>query len=75
MRKIRKFYESDISGLTDKEKDNICSDIDSEGFDYAFMDYSSFEEIKDPEFHRLRQQYLKAHKALSSYVGCDDWDS
>ena len=34
--------------------------IDSEGVDYTFKKYSSFEEIEDEEFHKLRK-YLIQH--------------
>jgi len=43
--------------------------IDVEGFDYAFNDYSDFEEIEDDEFHKLREAYLAARAALAEYVG------
>ena len=42
--------------------------IDGEGFEYAFRSYSSFQEVKDPEFHRLRQAYKAAADALEKYV-------
>lgn len=42
--------------------------IDFEGFDGCFVDYSDFGEIKDTEFHRLRQAYLDAREALEEYV-------
>jgi hypothetical protein len=42
--------------------------IDSEGFDYAFRCYSRFEDVKDPEFHRLREAYVKAAEELDSYI-------
>ncbi len=41
-------------------------------FDYAFEHYDDFEHIKDPEFHRLRQDYLKAKEALAGYVKWED---
>lgn len=43
--------------------------IENEGFDYAFVDYSSFTEIKDEEFHKLRKAYVEAAEALREYVG------
>lgn len=45
--------------------------IECEGFDYAFVDYSHFQEVKDVEFHRLRQAYLDARKALAAHVGAE----
>lgn len=42
--------------------------IKSEGFHYCFKLYSSFEEIKDPEFHRLRLEYLESALTLENYI-------
>lgn len=42
--------------------------IEEEGFHYCFDGYSNWEEIKDPEFHRLRIQYLQSAKLLEDYV-------
>lgn len=39
--------------------------VENEGFDYTFVHYSNFEEIKDEEFHRLRVVYVKAQRALA----------
>lgn len=54
-----------------KDLDYIRETVDQEGFDYAFTGYSSFEEIKDKEFHRLREAYLKAQKELAEYIGVE----
>jgi len=40
----------------------------NEGFDYCFIHYSNFDEIKDKEFHKLRKRYIKAQKALKQYI-------
>ena len=58
----------------DKEKDEICSVIDNEGFDYTFTSKTSFKDIKDEEFHKLRNEYIQAQKKLSKYVGWDNWE-
>lgn len=42
--------------------------MDSEGFHYCFTSYSTFEDIDDDEFHRLRLNYLKSAKLLEDYV-------
>jgi len=39
-----------------------------EGFHYCFKHYSSFEDIRDKEFHRLRRKYLKWANRLEEYV-------
>jgi hypothetical protein len=43
--------------------------IESEGFDYAFRHYSSFDDVKDKNFHALREAYVRAAQALEDYVG------
>jgi len=40
----------------------------NEGMDYCFEHYSSFEEIEDEEFHKLRLEFLEITKKLKSYV-------
>lgn len=58
-------------GMTKKEQRRVNDCIENEGFDYAFTSYSHFEEVKDPEFHRLREAFLQARKALAEYVGSE----
>lgn len=42
--------------------------MENEGMNYCFEHYSSFEEINDEEFHKLRLQFLEITKKLLSYV-------
>ena len=42
--------------------------IGNEGIDYCFEHYSSFEEIEDEEFHKLRLEFLESMRKLKSYV-------
>ena len=42
--------------------------IESEGFDYTFVDYSNFEEISNDEFHELREGYLNARRRLKTFM-------
>ena len=46
----------------------ILQDIDQEGFHYTFKEYSDYPEVDDAMFHHLRREYLKAAKALESYI-------
>jgi len=45
--------------------------VEQEGFDYTFRSYSTFKEINDKEFHKLRVAYVWAAEALSEYIGLD----
>jgi len=40
----------------------------NEGIDYCFEHYSSFKEIEDEEFHKLRQEFLDSMKKIREYV-------
>lgn len=51
--------------------DYVRAKVDAEGFEYAFVNYSDFADVKDEEFHRLREAYLAAGKALAEYIGAD----
>ena len=57
-----------IRKITKEEKEDVRERVEIEGFDYCFVDYSNFNEIKDLEFHRLRKAYLKAQKELEDYL-------
>ena len=54
-----------------KEREEVQAIVGNEGFDYAFRHYTSFEEITDPEFHRLRKAYVEAAEALAEYAELD----
>ena len=55
-----------------KDREYIRDVVDNEGFDYAFRCYSSFEKVKDEEFHKLREAYIVAANALAEYAGVAD---
>ena len=57
--------------MTGPELDDVRDRVDQEGFDYCFVHYSNFEDIKDKEFHRLRKAYCKAQKELAEYLGIE----
>jgi hypothetical protein len=42
--------------------------MNNEGIDYCFENYSSFEEIEDEEFHKLRLEFLDSMKKIRQYV-------
>ena len=48
--------------------ENVQYRMDSEGFHYCFDGYSSWEDIQDEEFHRLRLNYLQSAKLLEEYI-------
>lgn len=57
--------------MTEEEKEKwkmVKYRKDNEGFHYCFKSYSTFDEIKDEEFHKLRKQYLKIVDKLNNYI-------
>lgn len=58
--------------MTERERQSIHSTIESEGFEYAFVEYSSFDHIKDRAFHEARQAYLDARAALAELIEWED---
>lgn len=42
--------------------------MDNEGLEYCFKHYSSFEEIKDKQFHILRLQLMLSIDKIKEYV-------
>ena len=54
--------------MTQKDKEYLQAKIDNEGFDYAFIHYSDFKEVKDEKFHQFREAYVKAYDDLLGYI-------
>ncbi len=46
--------------------------IDSEGFEYAFVHYSNFDDVENEEFHAVRKEYLKAREKLAKIIGYEE---
>ena len=48
--------------------------MDNEGFEYCFLSYSSFPEVKDEKFHQLRKELIEKIKEMRQYVEdkCDE---
>lgn len=60
--------------MTNNQLNEVNQRIEWEGFDYAFINYSKFPQIDDPEFHKLREDYVKAHDALWGYLKVDEFN-
>ena len=54
--------------MTEDERQVVLDAIEQEGFGYCFQSWSAFPEIRDPEFHRLREAFVRAHQELSDYL-------
>jgi hypothetical protein len=42
--------------------------MDNEGFEYCFLRYSDFSEVKDEKFHQLRKELISKIKEMRQYV-------
>jgi hypothetical protein len=62
MEKLDKLYEEEENWSMVQYRMN------SEGLHYCFKHYSSFDEIQDEKFHKLRKKYLRISKELEEYV-------
>lgn len=54
--------------LSPYEVETLTERIQLEGFDYCFLDYSSWGEIQSQLFHRYLDALKKAHKELKQYL-------
>ncbi len=54
--------------VTKKDVENLLSAIDNEGFDYCFVNLSSWEEFEDTELGELIKDYIDAHNELDSKI-------
>ncbi len=57
--------------MTSEEKEEweyVYFKMINEGFHYCFKHFSSFNDIKDEEFHRLRINYLQYSNELEEYI-------
>lgn len=59
--------------MTGEELDYVRGVIYSEGFEYAFIHYSNFEKVEDPEFHEKRRAFVEAHRELANYLNLEVW--
>lgn len=50
---------------------DVVEDIEYEGFDYALIHYSNYDDVHDDKFQELYQQFKKARIALSEYLRVD----
>jgi hypothetical protein len=47
---------------------NVDYRMNNEGLEYCFVNYSTFSEIKDKQFHKLRVQLLLSIHKMKGYV-------
>lgn len=57
--------------MTGKDIRKVKDCVEQEGFEYTFMHYSTFSEIGDDQFHKLRRAYQRAAFELAEYIGVE----
>ena len=50
--------------MTQEDVETLIYTLDDEGFDYALVSYSNWEEINDEEFQTLLRNYQIAHAEM-----------
>lgn len=66
---MKVIYQFKIMNEQELEDWKACQyRMKEEGFHYCFKHYSNWDEIKDNEFHKLRNQYLESANKLEQYV-------
>lgn len=58
--------------MNTKAKVEILQLVSAVGFDMAFDGTLTFDDINDPEFHRVFVIYKRARRQLAEYVGYPD---
>jgi len=58
--------------MKSEDRATVVQRVGQEGFDYTFIHYSKFLEIKDKKFHTLRANYIEAAKELRKYLRIED---
>lgn len=51
--------------------DYVREIAECEGFWYAFSSYSDFEDVDDPKFHKMKDDFIIAGQELARYLGLD----
>ena len=54
--------------MTPEEIKEISNKVESEGFDYAFSGWGSFDNIKDQRFQDYKLEFIKARKRFQLYL-------
>ena len=67
---LMRYKDKEIEKLENQLEDfeMVRYRMNTEGFHYCFKHYSSFIDVDDDEFHRLRNKYLEVSEDLEQYV-------
>ena len=65
---VSDFANADPILLSKEDTEIILSYIETDGFNYTFTSKSSFDDIENADFHKLRLAYLEAEDGLEDYL-------
>lgn len=65
---VSDFANADPILLSKEDTEIILSYIETDGFNYTFTSKSSFDNIENADFHKLRLAYLEAEDGLEDYL-------
>lgn len=65
---VSDFVNADPILLSKEDTEIILSYIETDGFNYTFTSKSSFDNIENADFHKLRLAYLEAEDGLEDYL-------
>lgn len=57
--------------MTKKEQEILSNTIEDEGFEYAMLDYSNWDQINDDDFHEALIEYREATEKLKGIIGIE----
>jgi len=59
--------------MTDEDRQFLKDVIDQEGFDYTFLHFSSFKNIKDETLQNLIAKFKESARELALYIGVENY--
>lgn len=54
--------------ITKEQRDQLTYRIVDQGIEYAFVNYSHWQEIEDEVFHEQREAFLEAYNKFNEYL-------
>lgn len=64
----KKMVRSSKANASKEAQLDLLYEIQKDGFDYAITSYSDYKEMKDSEFDKLRENFIKKSKTFEKYI-------
>jgi hypothetical protein len=46
--------------------------LENQGIEYGLIHYSEFKEYDDPEFHMLREEFIRVHRRIIEHLDMEE---